>query len=233
MKCILELEGIFKNYGELPVLGGIDLRIFESDSVAIVGPSGCGKTTLLRITADLEKPDAGKIERSYNRLGFVFQEDRLIPWYDVRKNLEFVCEDERKIEQAIQRVGLEGFEHYKPSQLSGGMRQRLNFARALVVEPDLLLLDEPFRSLDTPTKVKFIKDLSTLFENMKISYVLVTHDLREALSLAKRVYVMQGRPAKFVHHIELKEKMDFFDPSFLQLEKAILSHMQDWEGFRC
>jgi NitT/TauT family transport system ATP-binding protein len=227
LKCILELGGIFKNYGELPVLGGIDLRIFESDAVAIVGQSGCGKTTLLRIIANLEKPDSGMINRFYSRLGFVFQEDRLIPWYSVRKNLELVCDDERKIQRTVQQVGLAGFEHYKPSQLSGGMRQRLNLARALIVEPELLLLDEPFRSLDTPTKVKLINDLSILLENINISYVLVTHDMREALSLAKRVYVMRGRPAKFVHHIELKKKMDFFDPSFLQLEKTILSHMED------
>jgi len=227
LKCILELEGIFKNYGELPVLGGIDLRIFESDAVAIVGQSGCGKTTLLRIIANLEKPDSGMINRFYSRLGFVFQEDRLIPWYSVRKNLELVCDDERKIQRTVQQVGLAGFEHYKPSQLSGGMRQRLNLARALIVEPELLLLDEPFRSLDTPTKVKLINDLSILLENINISYVLVTHDMREALSLAKRVYVMRGRPAKFVHHIEFKKKMDFFDPSFLQLEKTILSHMED------
>jgi NitT/TauT family transport system ATP-binding protein len=227
LKCILELEGIFKSYGELPVLGGMDLRIFESDAVAIVGQSGCGKTTLLRIIANLEKPDSGMINRFYSRLGFVFQEDRLIPWYSVRKNLELVCNDERKIQRTVQQVGLAGFEHYKPSQLSGGMRQRLNLARALIVEPELLLLDEPFRSLDTPTKVKLINDLSILLENINISYVLVTHDMREALSLAKRVYVMRGRPAKFVRHIELKKKMDFFDPSFLQLEKTILSHMED------
>lgn len=232
MKCILELKGVFKNYGKLPVLGGIDLKLFESDAVAIVGPSGCGKTTLLRIIADLEKPNSGVISRFYNRLGFVFQEDRLIPWYNVRKNLELVCDDERKIQRTLQRVGLAGFEHYKPGQLSGGMKQRLNLARALIVEPELLLLDEPFRSLDTPTKISLINDLSVLLENMDIGYVLVTHDMREALSLAKRIYIMRGRPAKFVHHIELKNKMDFFDPSFLQLEKTILSHMEDAEAFQ-
>jgi len=233
LKCILELEGIFKSYGKLPVLGGIDLQIFESDAVAIVGPSGCGKTTLLRIIAGLEQSDGGTIKRYFTRVGFVFQEDRLIPWCDAYRNLEFVCEDRDKILRILKQVKLAGFEHYKPGQLSGGMRQRLNIARALIVEPDLLLLDEPFRSLDTPTKTKLIQDISSLLENMKISYVLVTHDIREALSLAKRIYVMHGRPAKFVHRMELNTKLDFFSPSFLEIEKTILSYMSEQEDFRC
>lgn len=225
MKCILEVENVFKSYRNLPVLGGIDIQVFESEAVAIVGPSGCGKTTLLRIIAGLEEPDSGDVRRFYKRLGFVFQEDRLIPWCTAYKNVSFVCEDEEKVYQILHRVGLSGFEHYKPGQLSGGMKQRLNLARALVVEPDLLLLDEPFRSLDTPTKMKLIEDLSSLLDSIGISYVLVTHDIREALSLAKRIYVMCGRPARFVFRVDLKQKIGFFDPSFLELEKVILTHM--------
>ncbi|MCS7174666.1 ABC transporter ATP-binding protein [Pseudothermotoga sp.] len=225
MRCILEVNGVFKNYGNLPVLGGIDLQIFESEAVAIVGPSGCGKTTLLRIIAGLEEPDSGNVRRFYKRLGFVFQEDRLIPWRTAYRNVAFVCDNEMKVHRILQKVGLSGFEHYKPGQLSGGMRQRLNLARALVVEPDLLLLDEPFRSLDTPTKMRLMEDLSLLLASIGISYVLVTHDIREALSLAKRVYVMCGRPARFVYRVDLERKIDFFDPSFLELEKTILTHM--------
>lgn len=206
------------------------MKVYEGDAVAIVGPSGCGKTTLLRIVAGLERPDSGTIKRFFNRLGFVFQEDRLIPWYDVWRNLEFVCGDERKINRVLEQVGLLDFAHYKPRQLSGGMRQRLNLARALLVEPDLLLLDEPFRSLDTPTKMRLMDDLSRLLESVKVSYILVTHDVREALRLAKRIYVMSGRPAKFVHTVELTEKIDFFDPSFLHFEKAILSYMKGWDA---
>lgn len=222
MREVLELIGVCKNFGKLKVLNDINLIAHEGQSIAVVGRSGCGKTTLLRIIASLESPDCGEIKKNFHRLGYVFQEDRLIPWCTAYENLSFVCEKEKEIEEVLKLVGLEKFKDYKPKKLSGGMRQRLNLARAILTKPDLILFDEPFQSLDLATKSKLIDDLRVILRQLHTTYILVTHDIREATCLVQKIYVLSGHPATIVQQIDLDEKTtDLFDPRLLSLEQKI------------
>ncbi|MEJ5229213.1 ABC transporter ATP-binding protein [Pseudothermotoga sp. U03pept] len=224
MKKVLELTNVCKDFGKLKVLKDITLTVCEGESVAIVGKSGCGKTTLLRIIASLESPSCGEVKREFQRIGYVFQEDRLIPWCTAYENLFFVCEEDEKILDVLRLVGLESFKDYKPRKLSGGMRQRLNLARAIVTNPGLILFDEPFQSLDLVTKSKLIDDLRVILKKVGTTYILVTHDIREAACLSQRIYVLAGQPATIVERIDLDREIgDLFDPELLHVEQRILS----------
>jgi len=224
VKKVLELTNVCKDFGKLKVLKDINLTVREGESVTIVGKSGCGKTTLLRIIASLESPSCGEVKREFQRIGYVFQEDRLIPWCTAYENLLFVCEEDEKILDVLRLVGLESFKDYKPKKLSGGMRQRLNLARAIVTNPDLILFDEPFQSLDLATKLKLIDDLRVILKRIGTTYILVTHDIREAACLSQRIYVLVGQPATIVERIDLdREISDLFDPELLHIEQKILS----------
>ncbi len=223
MEKVVSLKKVSKSFGSLRVLENVNLTIHNGESVAVVGKSGCGKTTLLRLIAGLEIPTNGHIERNYSKVGYVFQEDRLIAWKTVYENLAFVCEDEKKINDTLDLVKLRQFSSYRPNQLSGGMRQRVNLARALVYQPQLLLLDEPFQSLDLLTKVKLVDELSDLFRELKITYIIVTHDVREAVTLAKKIYVLAGSPSTIVDEIEVD------GANFLEVEQRILSIIARYE----
>jgi len=213
-----------KSYRELQVLDSISIEMVRKDSIAVVGPSGCGKTTLLRLISGLEAPTQGCVERYYDKLGYVFQEDRLIPWRTVVENLLFVTTDKGKVEKILKMVGLADFSNYYPSHLSGGMRQRVNLARALVKSPDLVLLDEPFQSLDLGTKIELIGDVNRLKDTLQFGCVLVTHDIREAVSMSRLIYVLSSRPARVLKKFDLGLKSrDFFDPVFLEIEKELSS----------
>ncbi len=224
MKKVLELSGVCKNFGKLEVLKNINLTLYEGQSVSIVGKSGCGKTTLLRIIAGVENPTFGEIKRDFNSIGYVFQEDRLIPWCTAFENLLFVCEDHEQVMNALKLVGLEQFKDYKPKKLSGGMKQRLNLARAVVRKPDLMLLDEPFQSLDLVTKSKLIEDLKRILRELQTTYIMVTHDIREAACLSEKIYILSGQPAMIVKQIDLDRKItDLFDPEILKIEQQVIS----------
>jgi NitT/TauT family transport system ATP-binding protein len=194
---LLKLENVSKNFGKLCIFKNISLSISKGEKVALLGPSGCGKTTLLRIIAGLEDAD-GKIEKNFDKIGYIFQESRLIPWKTIYENLKFVSEDSKKIDNILKSLKLYEFKDYYPIKLSGGMKQRVNLARALLVEPDLLLLDEPFSSLDIHIKWNLIKDLNTQIDKNHITTILVTHDLKEALMLSDKIYVLSSRPAKII-----------------------------------
>lgn len=194
---LLKLENVSKNFGKLCIFKNINLSISKGEKVALLGPSGCGKTTLLRIIAGLEDAD-GKIEKNFDKIGYIFQESRLIPWKTIYENLKFVSEDSKKIDNILKSLKLYEFKDYYPIKLSGGMKQRVNLARALLVEPDLLLLDEPFSSLDIHIKWNLIKDLNTQIDKNHITTILVTHDLKEALMLSDKIYVLSNRPAKII-----------------------------------
>lgn len=224
MKKVLELSGVCKNFGKLEVLKDINLTLYEGQSVSIVGKSGCGKTTLLRIIAGVENPTSGEIKRDFNSIGYVFQEDRLIPWCTAFENLLFVCEDHEQVMNALKLVGLEQFKDYKPKKLSGGMKQRLNLARAVVRKPDLMLFDEPFQSLDLVTKSKLIEDLKRILRELQTTYIMVTHDIREAACLSEKIYILSGQPAMIVKQIDLDRKItDLFDPEILKIEQQVIS----------
>ncbi|AEH50201.1 ABC transporter ATP-binding protein [Pseudothermotoga thermarum] len=225
MEKVVSLINVSKSFGKLKVLENVNLTIRSKDAIAVVGKSGCGKTTLLRLIAGLETPTTGYIERNYSKLGYVFQEDRLIAWKTVYENLAFVCEDEVKIREVLDLVKLKDFAFYKPHQLSGGMRQRVNLARALVYQPQLLLLDEPFQSLDLLTKVSLVEELSDIFKKLDVTYIIVTHDVRESVTLARKIYVLAGSPATIVDEIEVEK-----DTNFLDVEQRICSIIAKYEN---
>lgn len=194
----------------LPVLQDINLTVNEEEFVALVGPSGCGKSTLLNITAGLLTPTSGSASFTHlpqghvPRTGIVFQETGLFPWRSVYDNIAFgleamgVPKQEQKdrISHYINLVGLTGFEKALPHHLSGGMRQRVGIARALVINPDLLLMDEPFSALDAQTRTIMQEELVTLWDKTRLSTLYVTHNIQEAVMLADRVVLLSRRPGK-------------------------------------
>ncbi len=194
----------------LDVLQDIDLCINEEEFVALVGPSGCGKSTLLNITSGLLEPDSGSVKFTQTapgyepRMSIVFQETGLFPWRNVHDNIAFgletagmaAAEREARIAHYISLVGLKGFEKAFPHQLSGGMRQRVGIARALAIEPDLLLMDEPFSALDAQTRTIMQEELVTLWEKTRLTTLYVTHNIQEAVMLADRVVLLSRRPGK-------------------------------------
>ncbi len=187
----------------------IDLSIADGEFVAIIGPSGCGKSTILRMIAGLETPTSGTVELyatspselvAAHRLGVAFQEHALLPWLTTWDNIALPFRvmgsrpDSRRIDSLVDLVGLAGFERARPKQLSGGMRQRAAIARALVLRPDLLLLDEPFGALDAVTRRRMNLELQSIWAEEAITSVLVTHSVDEAIFLADRIIVLTERP---------------------------------------
>ena len=213
MKLVIEniCKYFTNNRGKaLSVLQDINLTVNKEEFVALVGPSGCGKSTLLNIASGLLEPTSGtvkftEVEAGYEpRMSIVFQETGLFPWRNVHDNIAFgletagmpVNEREERIKHYIELVGLKGFEKSFPHQLSGGMRQRVGIARALAIEPDLLLMDEPFSALDAQTRTIMQEELVTLWEKTRLTTLYVTHNIQEAVMLADRVVLLSRRPGK-------------------------------------
>jgi len=196
--------------GRIEAVAGVSLAIESGEFVALLGPSGSGKSTLLRLIAGLDRPDAGSVELGDETasarfaIGFVFQDAHLLPWRDVLSNVELPLEllgwsEERRrtaAREAIARVGLGDAIRRSPSQLSGGMRMRVSLARALVIQPRLLLLDEPFAALDEITRQQLDEDLRSLWDQTGITVLFVTHSIGEAAFLAERAIVLTQRPAR-------------------------------------
>lgn len=218
----LEVRGVTRIYareghGRLHALGPVDMRIHGGEFVAVVGPSGCGKSTLLDVVAGLSAPDDGTIlfegaevrGRVPEGVGVVFQEDASFPWMTVEDNIAFglrragvdAAETRRRVAHALQLMGLADFARAYPSQLSGGMRQRVCIARTLVTQPRLILLDEPFGALDAQTRLLMGEELLKLWRETRASVLLITHALDEAAMLADRVLVMSARPGRFIEEI--------------------------------
>jgi NitT/TauT family transport system ATP-binding protein len=207
----IALEGVHRTFrseagGEVAALAGIDLEVAAGDFVALLGPSGCGKSTLLRLVAGLDRPERGRVSGEPGRVAMVFQDAHLLPWRDVRGNVELplellgVASAERRerASRAIAQVGLADAERRYPAELSGGMRMRASLARALVVEPRLLLLDEPFAALDELTRMALDDELRRLWREAALTVLFVTHSIAEAAYLAERVVVLSRRPARTV-----------------------------------
>jgi ABC-type nitrate/sulfonate/bicarbonate transport system ATPase subunit len=189
-----------KAYGTHLVFDGLDLDVARGERIAVLGASGCGKSTLLRCIAGLERPDAGTIATS-GEIGVVFQEPRLFPWLDVERNVAFPARnasERARVEGVLGLVGLAHAAKRLPKQLSGGMAQRAALARALVRDPHLLLLDEPFGALDALRRIELRAAVREILEFTKASAILVTHDVEDALVLADRVFVLAGSPAEIV-----------------------------------
>lgn len=203
----------------LQALREFDLTVAPGEFVALLGPSGCGKTTVLRLVAGLQQPTRGTVEvegrspaelSATHRLGVAFQDSALLPWATAWNNVALPFRiagrpvDEERVRQLFRTVRLEGFEKSRPRQLSGGMRQRISIARALALDPDVLLLDEPFGALDAVTRRRLNLELADTWAQRRTTTVLVTHDVPEAVLLADRIVVMTGRPGR-CRHVEVVE----------------------------
>jgi NitT/TauT family transport system ATP-binding protein len=204
----LELNQIHKGFkntsGELKVLADISLTVQAGEIIALIGPSGCGKTTLLNIISGIAAPDRGTLRQSPSlRLAYVFQEPRLLPWKTVEGNIRFVqdnflaAQEGKEVrEKLLQKTGLLAYKDSYPAQLSGGMKQRLELVRALAIKPQLLLMDEPFKSLDLALKFDLQRLLLTEHEQEGFALLFTTHDPDEAVMLADRVVVLSDKPTQ-------------------------------------
>jgi NitT/TauT family transport system ATP-binding protein len=222
----------------------VSLDVHEGEFVTLVGPSGCGKTTLLNMIAGFDTPDEGEVtcdSRPVEHAGpdrlVIFQEHGLLPWLTVRQNIEFglrasrvpAAERDARVDRYMRMVHLERFARSRPFQLSGGMRQRVAIARALVMEPAMLLMDEPFSALDHRTRDMLHVELQDIWLKTRKTIIFVTHSVEEALRLSDRVVVMASQPGRIrrVLHIELPHPRDFFDPTLLELRGRILQDLED------
>ncbi|WP_428623707.1 ABC transporter ATP-binding protein [Sedimenticola sp.] len=198
-----------KTYRQHTVLGPIQFDLTKGETTALFGPSGCGKTTLLRIIAGLDSDFEGTINNRQVQLGFVFQEPRLLPWRSVYDNIALVAPDRpEKIQQLLQEVGLQEVATLEASRLSLGMARRVSLARALVREPEILILDEPFNSLDQARAAQLRLLLLQIIEHHELKVLLVTHDPREAVQLAQRVLLLGGRPTQIQREIPINLNAD-------------------------
>lgn len=243
-KTKVRVEGIdmvFKRDGKsTSVLENINLEVAEGEFLCILGPSGCGKSTLLNTIAGFLSPTGGKVSIDGEAVSgpdprriFVFQERGVFPWLTVEGNIEFglfklsKAEKVRRVAYYIKLVGLQGFEKAYPQELSGGMKQRLEVARALAVNPDMLLLDEPFGALDSITRLIMRSELLRIWEAEKKTIIFVTHDIEEAVQLSDRVVVMSARPATIqgIVEIDIPHPRDISDPRYLQLRDGIFEQI--------
>ena len=193
---MIRFQNVSRSFDGRPVLKNVTFEIKAYEVAAVLGPSGSGKTTLLRLIAGTLKPDAGVIEVGSDRIGYIFQDHRLLPWRTAQDNIALVMkaagmepqEARRKARDWMDRLGLQGFYDYYPRQLSGGMMQRVSIARAFAVNPDIMLMDEPFSSLDTELADALLSELRQVLVEQRVTALYVTHDLTEALSLAERLF---------------------------------------------
>ena len=234
----IDVEGVFHAYGDLAVLDDVALRAEAGELVAILGPSGCGKSTLLRLLAGLEAPaegtvvvDGEPVSGPSPERALVFQDPTLFPWRTVWQNVAIgpqargrLAQERERVDEAIALVGLDGFAHVRPQQLSGGMAQRAALARALVNRPSLLLLDEPLGRLDALTRLSMQRELLALWEGGGFTALLVTHDVDEALVLADRVVVMSPRPARILAdvRVDLPRPRAHDDARLIELRREVL-----------
>lgn len=247
----LDIRGLGKRYastqasgGELQVLEGIDLHVPAGRFVSIVGASGCGKSTLLRLILGLDAQYEGQIlldgqpvAGTGRERGIVFQDHRLFPWLTVEQNIAvglrnapFSATQKRElVAEHVALVGLEGFEKSFPHQISGGMAQRVAIARGLVNRPRVLLLDEPFGALDALTRSRLQNELQRIWQKERITMLLVTHDVEEAVFLGDRVVVMQPSPGRIrrIVDIDLPHPRNRSDPAFIALRDDVLGDFLD------
>jgi len=241
----VEVKNLTKSFGNLLVLDNISFSLYENEFLCICGPTGCGKTTLLNIIAGFIPPTSGSVllddepidPRKHN-ISFVFQEPSCLPWRNlldnVRLSLEIkktvlklnILEEEinRRVKEIIDLVGLKGFENFFPHQISTGMKQRIAIARALAVDPDMLLMDEPFASLDAQTMWILHIKLLEIWSKLKKTVLFVTHNVEEAVYLADRVIILSKRPAKVIKtiKIDLKRPRNKLSSNFIKYREEII-----------
>ncbi len=239
-------EKISRSFGDYTAVDGIDLEIAAGKFVAVVGPSGCGKSTLLNLAAGLIAPTKGEVfifgdplNGLNRRAAYMFQQDALLPWKTVLENIGLGLRfrgtfSEAKAREWVDRVGLSAFTDKFPSQLSGGMRKRVAMAQCWIVDPDILLMDEPFSALDVHTRMRMEGELLDLWTGSPKTVLFVTHDLEEALSLSDEVVVLSAGPASHIiatHKIDLPRPRNLMDirtePRFAELYREIWAQLKE------
>ena len=238
------VDGLQKNFGALPVIGGVDFTVADGEFVAIVGPSGCGKSTLMNVIAGFEKPDTGSVKIDGAPLNgpspkgiVISQHGSVFPWLTVQQNLMFGLNGEKHSASSAERatladhyaamVGLKGFEGHYPHELSGGMLKRVELARAFIVKPEILYLDEPFSALDALMNLRMRNELLRILEEERHTVLLITHDVDEAIYMADRILVLSPRPttiqASFA--VGLPHPRRLASPEAEELRQAILKEL--------
>ncbi len=234
MKMSFIVDKLSKNLAGLEVLADISFAVDSNRIICFLGPSGCGKTTLLNILAGLTKPDAGHLHGFTDSLSYLFQDPRLLRWRTVAENIDFVLRDRMTaksraelIRTNLELVGLWPYRDYYISQLSGGMKQRVAIARAFAYPAEILLMDEPFKSLDLDLKASLIKSFTNIWSRNKRSVFFVTHDIHAAIILGDEILVLSEKPARIQKYIKnrapLKQR-NLRNPDILKIERELYNH---------
>jgi ABC-type nitrate/sulfonate/bicarbonate transport system ATPase subunit len=240
----LELRQVTKTFGDTTVIHGVDLQVADGEFCVFVGPSGCGKSTLLNLAAGFERPSRGRVTLDgkevagpHPRIGMVFQEQSLFPWLSVLDNVAFGlrnagmprAEARSRARDMLEMVDLARFERTRPSALSGGMRQKVAIARTLVLEPEVLLLDEPFGALDEQGRKHMDLELLKLWEGGGRTFLFITHNIEEAIVLGSRIVLMGTNPGhvKREWRVDLPRPRDLFREDTVRLRKEISRSLQD------
>lgn len=241
---MIHIKSLKKKFGNLSVFENIDLHIKEGEFVSLLGPSGCGKTTLINIIAGLDEADEGSILMNDEKIHgtstdriMVFQNAALFPWLNVFDNVSFglknICKDQQdiriKVEDVLRKVHLYKFRNHFPHELSGGMKQRVSIARSLVMDPKVLLMDEPFSALDEQTRMLLHNELQEIWLETGKTIIFVTHNIREAVKLSDRVVVMGIRPGRIIDEISIKEPhpRSSTDSKLYYYEEKIFSNLKN------
>lgn len=240
MTTKVSFRNVGMNFGATNVLDDITLDVHEGEFVCILGPSGCGKSTLLNIVGGFITPTVGEVTIDGERVTepdprriFVFQERGVFPWLTVEQNIAFGLfrldekEQRQRVAHYVAMVGLRGFETSYPRELSGGMKQRLEVARALAVNPDVLYLDEPFGALDSITRLQMRRELLRIWEAERKTILFVTHDIEESVQLADRVVVLSARPGRVqrIVDVDIEHPRDLSDPRYIARRDEIFGEI--------
>lgn len=229
----LAFDNVSHSYGTTSVLQTLNLQVKKGEVVVLVGPSGCGKTTILNLLSGHIQPTTGVVNRTGN-IRTVYQHDGLFPWLTVEENIAMglrsvsdAVQREKEKQDLVELIHLQGFENHYPHQLSGGMRQRVELARALAGQSDILLMDEPFSALDYQTRLRMRLELVRILEQRPRTVVFVTHDIEEAAQLADRVLVLSGRPATICRELEVNapRPRDLTGSAVIETMKTILTEL--------
>lgn len=226
-----KIEKISKSYGKLRVLDNISLEFPKGKTTCILGPSGCGKTTFLNILAGLTPKDSGKLCGLEEDISYIFQEDRLIPWKNLMENLEFVLKGKMDktraqdlINEYLKLVDLEEYKYYYPKELSGGMRQRVNILRAFIYPSKVIIMDEPFKSLDINHKKVLMDFFISLREKGNKTCIMVTHDIDEAITLGHRIVIFSDKPTRVKRIVDIENYRDK-----IKLKEEISGELKKWD----
>lgn len=235
----LQVSNISKQFwhknSQLTALDQVSFTVQPGEFVCLVGPSGCGKSSLLNLISGIEQPSQGNVTVE-GKIGFMFQEAALFPWLRVKDNITFglkmqgasKAEQKKQVERYLRMVHLQAFADSYPHQLSGGMKQRVALARTLILDPDILLMDEPFAALDAQTRELLYGELQNIWQETKKTVVFVTHNVREAVCLGDRVIVFTARPGKIKKEftIALPRPRDINDPALAQVSSQVMAELK-------